>query len=86
MAPGDRLELWTTGGGGYGDPLERDPELVLEDVLDRKVTQRAAAERFGVATRDGAVDREVTEALRRRLRAERGPVVWTVDRGPLGRE
>lgn len=54
MVPGDRLDLWTTGGGGYGDPLERDPERVLADVLDGKVSAEAAAERYGVV-----VDREL---------------------------
>lgn len=86
MAPGDRLDLWTTGGGGYGGPLERDPGLVLVDVLDRKVSVEAAAKRYGVVVRDGVIDVEGTAALRARLAAERGPVTWTFDRGPLGRE
>ena len=36
------------GGGGYGDPLERDPELVVKDVTDGYVSLAAAAEQYGV--------------------------------------
>jgi N-methylhydantoinase B len=54
MVPGDRLNTWTTGGGGYGDPLQRDPELVLADILDQKVSVEAAAEHYGVVVRDGS--------------------------------
>jgi N-methylhydantoinase B len=86
MAPGDRLELWTSGGGGYGDPLDREPELVLADVLDGKVGVEAAAERFGVVVQAGAIDTRATEGLRERLREAKGPVTWTYDRGPLGKE
>ncbi|MEZ5099939.1 MAG: hydantoinase B/oxoprolinase family protein [Thermoleophilia bacterium] len=86
LRPGDRLETWTTGGGGHGDPLERDPALVLADVLDGKVGGKAAAERYGVAIRDGAVDEEETALLREALAAARGPVTWWLDRGGTGRE
>ena len=82
----DRLELWTTGGGGHGDPLERDPDSVLEDVLDGKVTVGAAEEIYGVVVRDGTIVADETAALREKLRAERGDIGWTYDRGPLGRE
>jgi N-methylhydantoinase B len=86
LLPGDRLEVWTTGGGGHGDPLERDPELVLADVRDRKVTREAAADAYGVVVTDQSVDAEATRVLREKLAAERGPIGWTYDRGPLGRE
>jgi N-methylhydantoinase B len=86
MRSGDRLELWTTGGGGYDDPLERDPERVLADVLDGKVSVKAAAERYGVVLADGKVDAAATKELRARLADERGPVTWTYDRGLLGKE
>jgi N-methylhydantoinase B len=86
MAPGDRLLLWTTGGGGYGDALERDPRRVVEDILDDKVSRDAAAERYGVVAADAAVDEQATRELRGRLAARRGPVAWTYDRGPLGRD
>ena len=86
LRPGERLETWTTGGGGFGDPLERDPALVFADVLDGKLGAKAAAEHHGVAIRDGALDEEETAALRALLREERGPIRWWLDRGPLGRE
>ena len=35
---GDVMRVWTSGGGGYGDPLERPAEVVLEDVLDGRVS------------------------------------------------
>ena len=86
LHPGDELRVWTTGGGGYGDPLERDPARVLDDVLDRKVSTDAAAERYGVVVRDGTVDEDATREQRDTLTAQRGPVTWTFDRGVLGKE
>ena len=56
------------GGGGFGDPLERDPALVGQDVANGKVSVRAAGTQYGVVTDgEGIVDAEATE----RLRAER---------------
>jgi len=80
MAPGDRLDRWTTGGG-YGDPLERSPDAALEDVLDGKVNRESAAERYGMVIRDGELDQPATAALGERLRTDRGPITWTIDRG-----
>ncbi len=71
LASGDRLETWTTGGGGYGDPLVRDPQLVVEDVLDGKVSLGSAAELYGVVVEDGYLDEPATAALRARLTKER---------------
>lgn len=69
---GDVLRNVTAGGGGYGDPLERDPEAVLRDLRDGKVTREAARAKFGVALdpRSLAVDEEATLALRRVRRGE----------------
>jgi len=39
------------GGGGYGNPFERDPELVLSDVINGYVSVEAAREAYGVAAR-----------------------------------
>lgn len=60
-------------GSGYGDPLDRDPELVLRDVTDGAVSPRVAAEMYGVVLRvaDGGVDGAATEARRRSLRQAR---------------
>lgn len=48
MRPGDRFINRTAGGGGYGDPLDRDPTSVANDVLDGYVTRSAATEIYGV--------------------------------------
>ena len=45
---GDRIRLVTSGGGGYGLPLEREPEKVLEDVIEGYVSQHAAREDYQV--------------------------------------
>jgi N-methylhydantoinase B len=49
MLPGDTITIELPGGGGYGDPLLREPEQVLEDVLNGYVSIRAAREVYGVA-------------------------------------
>lgn len=59
------------GAGGYGDPLDRDPLQVLDDVLSRTVSQRCAADIYGVAIVDGSVDEEQTERLRASIRSDR---------------
>jgi len=86
MQPGDQLDVWTSGGGGYGDALERDVERVAEDVRDAKVSLEAARDAYGVVFSDGAVDTTATTERRARMREERGPITWRYDRGPLGRE
>jgi len=69
---GDLLYFNTWGGGGWGDPYERDPELVRADV-DRDLVSVGGAKRYGVVLGDnGEVDIEATEALRELLRTERG--------------
>ena len=45
---GEVIRIRTTGGGGWGDPLERDPELVVRDVVWRKVSREAALATYGV--------------------------------------
>lgn len=59
------------GGGGYGDPLRRDPALVLADVLRGHVSDGVASSTYGVVIRDDEVAAEETEQLRERLRGER---------------
>ena len=62
------------GGGGYGDPLDRDPALVREDVLDDKATTAHARAAYGVVIASGAgaiVDQEATTALRHEMQALR---------------
>lgn len=67
---GDRLHFITWGGGGWGDPLERDPALVALEVEQGLVTAEGAR-RYGVVLKDGQVDASATEALRAKIRAER---------------
>ena len=49
LAPGARVRLNPPGGGGYGPPLEREPERVLEDVINGYVSVKAAEQEYGVA-------------------------------------
>jgi N-methylhydantoinase B len=66
-----RLTMATPAGGGWGDPLEREPGLVLRDVSDGVVTREAAESVYGVVL-DAAgrrVDAESTRARREELRA-----------------
>lgn len=50
----DLIRVETPGSGGYGDPLQRDPSLVLADVLDGRVSPAAAVQQYGVVlTSDG---------------------------------
>ena len=63
---GDVFHHRMPGGGGWGEPFEREPEAVAEDVLDEKISLAAARELYGVVLgRHGSVDVAATEALRR---------------------
>jgi len=66
IAPGDVVSVGTPGGGGYGDPLERDTSLVLRDVKRGYYTPAEARELFSVIlTKDlDAIDEAATAALR----------------------
>ncbi len=48
LQPQQRLQLNLPGGGGFGDPLERDPQMVLDDVVDGYVSLAAAERDYGV--------------------------------------
>ena len=62
---GQRLHLETPGGGGYGAPLERDPEAVVRDVAYGYVSVEAAARDYAVAiAADGGLDAEQTRVLK----------------------
>jgi N-methylhydantoinase B len=72
VGEGASVVIRSAGGGGYGDPLERDPELVRQDVEEGYVSQSAAQGLYGVALdTGGGVDVAATGALRRRLRGMR---------------
>ena len=69
---GDVLYFNTWGGGGWGDPMQRDPDLVRTDV-NRGLVSREGAARYGVIIADnGTVDENATTKLRGKLIKDRG--------------
>lgn len=66
VAHGDVIRHEQAGGGGYGDPMKRSPERVLEDVLDEKISPAFAREHYRVVVADGRIDAAATAELRRR--------------------
>jgi N-methylhydantoinase B len=67
VPPRDFARLELPGGGGFGDPRERDPELVRADVLDGLISRESAESDYGVAlTPDGKIDQTRTAQLRGR--------------------
>ena len=82
---GETIRIRTTGGGGWGNPYERDPDLVVRDVLWGKVSPEAARTDYGVAvtgsvdTDDLAYDESATAALRDAARDQQEAFF---DRGP----
>ena len=82
VAPGDVLHFVTWGGGGWGDPLQRDPALVATEVRRGLVTADGAR-RYGVVlTADDRVDDGETGELREQLRAARPAELPVFDMGP----
>jgi N-methylhydantoinase B len=87
---GEVIRIRTTGGGGWGDPLEREPSAVLADLHAGKVSVAGAREDYGVLVRPVrvepvaryAVDDAGTAALRAELRAARPERMPFFDRGP----
>jgi N-methylhydantoinase B len=63
-AEGDVLGITSPGGGGYGDPAKRNPELVARDVRNGFITSEEAASEYGVIVHNGQVDDERTSAVR----------------------
>jgi N-methylhydantoinase B len=77
---GDLLRFETCGGGGWGDPLARDPERVHQDVARGIITARGAREDYGVALDPATLEIDKTETdEERRRRARDLPLI---DRGP----
>jgi N-methylhydantoinase B len=92
MEPGDVIHIHSPGGGGRGDPLDREPERVALDVQRGYVSVGAAKAAYGVVIREDAVDAAATDALRASRRRDDetphfayGPereaheAVWTAD-------
>jgi N-methylhydantoinase B len=82
---GQVVRVVTTGGGGWGDPLTREPALVLADVIEGRVSAGRARDDYGVVlVRDAdgmAVDEAATGELRAALRARRMTPLPMIDRG-----
>lgn len=79
LQPGEWIRGVEAGGGGYGDPLQREPQAVLTDVLERWVTRESARDVYGVVLAEpdipGAeptIDDVATDARRAELREQRG--------------
>jgi N-methylhydantoinase B len=73
LEPGDVLRIGTQGGGGFGDPLERPAEFVVEDVWNGFVSAQSAREDYGVELApDGSLDVPATRETRLRIAARRG--------------
>ncbi len=65
LEAGERIASFTTGGGGYGAPVERDPRMVARDVAEGWVSPERAKTVYRVAVAaDGTLDRAATDALR----------------------
>ena len=96
LAPGDRFHWAAAGGAGFGDPLQRDPELVRRDVRDEKVSVAAARDCYGVVIDEtsGKVDYAATTRLRKEAASNRsrhgtadaGEEAGTRPGGPASRE
>jgi N-methylhydantoinase B len=78
MRQGDHFTRPSAGGGGFGDPLERDPGAVLEDVIDEYVSLERARADYGVVIEaadaelgEYVLDEEATARERRRIRESR---------------
>lgn len=64
VAVDDHIINASAGGGGYGQPEQRAPQLVLDDVLDGYISQKAAQEIYKVVINDGSIDEQATSELR----------------------
>jgi N-methylhydantoinase B len=89
LEPGDILFMESSGGGGFGDALERDPARVVADIAESYVTPSGAETIYGVVLREGAPDAAATAARRAELRAARLQVRLVAGAGldtPRGRD
>jgi len=68
LGVGQRIVSIAAGGGGYGDPCEREPAAVLDDVLEGRVSAAAALTAYGVVLANGGLDADATARERERRR------------------
>jgi N-methylhydantoinase B len=85
---GEVIRIRTTGGGGWGDPLDREPDAVVRDLMWAKVSPGSARDDYGVVVTgsleagDLGYDADATAARRADLRAARSQPRPFFDRGP----
>jgi len=79
---GDMLHFITWGGGGWGDPLARDPAIVGLEIVRGLVTPKGALAYGVVASEEGVIDEAATAALRKSLAAARGAETPLFNYGP----
>ncbi len=84
LEPGDVVSIQTSGGGGYGNPLNRDPDFVVADVRSGLLSARAAQAHYGVMLRDDGSDVTATSADRVREAAATPTALFNL--GPSRRE
>ncbi|SEP14186.1 Hydantoinase B/oxoprolinase [Halogranum amylolyticum] len=83
VAAGDKLVFSTAGGGGLGDPLDRDPDVVAREMKRGLVSESAAETKYGVVIADdGTVDESATADRRSEIRETRDELDQ-FDYGPL---
>jgi N-methylhydantoinase B len=82
---GQVVRVVTTGGGGWGDPLEREPDRVARDVVEGRVSTAAARDQYGVVfvadSDDGKIEEAATMRLRAEMKARRTVSSPMIDRG-----
>ena len=83
LEPGDVVSIQNSGGGGYGEPLARDPDLVAADVRSGLLSPAAALRQYGVVMANGAPDLEAT-LCERAIRQDRAGEI-RMDLGPSRR-
>jgi N-methylhydantoinase B len=71
VKPGEIINVRLQNGGGYGDPIVRDPRDVVRDVRAGAVSAEVASRIYGIVLADGALDSEATERCRAEIRAAR---------------
>lgn len=72
VEPTDIVRIQTGGGGGYGDPLQRDPQAVLGDVRARRISPARAMSAYGVVVGETlTLDVDATKEMRKRLFTQR---------------
>jgi N-methylhydantoinase B len=86
LATNDVVEVFSSGGGGYGDPILRDPSRVVQDLREEKVSFAVARDSYGVAVEEGTfrVLETATADLRRDLATTRPTSDLIFDRGIVG--